>query len=907
MGHALLCLLTAAIVLVPVGIQGRERPENEPVVTDEDLLLCLVQLAGTTLSRDLMTYMVHGGNMLLPLEGIGRLLELGIRSDPSAQQAGGHVARPGQDFMLDIGNGIVSVSGKARTFDPSRIAVLQDDIYVESKLLGEWLSMHIDANRLESSINIKPFEPLPLQQRLARQRRGSNTWGYRSNDPDYPVREAPYRFLGGPAIDMTGTISLLGNKKSIETSENRFSSRISGDLLWMNAQLDLSGVIDGESRPFVSIDNGRLLLEQVSPDGDLLGPLGATKVAIGDIHPASLPGAGNISGPGLMVSSYPVQRSQDFDTVTLRGFLGDGWDVELFRNGMLLDYRPSNPDQSYIFSDIPLMYGYNELKLIFNGPQGYHRTETRHFHVGQNMIEPGNWAYQASLTDASGSSLLSSDASDSPRPTLSWKSDVGVTRWLTASNLLATVFEDEDQLVYAGAGLSGYLQMMQIEMQTVRELESGRWAYQAGLLTRLEPVSLSLTLQDYQPGWKTTGQTAAILQQITGRIDGLRPLPFSPSSSMSVRYGRTSFVDGQERQIYGIISTNRTLGVLHTHRINFERHRQSGSRRERFYGSSYASLIRKGKTLRLQTDYQITPIAHVERITAGGEYRFDPVTVMSGAVTYNPLHATTDASLGFSHTGKSMSYGIQGGYSSTHTWRVGLQLSLSLLREPRQGTWHASGHMLSQQGNISALVYLDENRNRIHDENERPLDNVGFFVNLQNHPDTTDTKGIAILKDLPPNVYSDVSISTATLEDLLWIPVDKSVRVTPRPGYAVTLDFPVWTTGVISGMVDRIDNERRTPAPGIQVEAVNSDGTVIERTVSGYDGFYELTNLPPGKCSIRVSPDQSAKLSFASSLRQVLIDREGSYIDNIDLLLEPLPPEHSSRKNDASLQAIPAP
>lgn len=161
MGHALLCLLTAAIVLVPVGIQGRERPENEPVVTDEDLLLCLVQLAGTTLSRDLMTYMVHGGNMLLPLEGIGRLLELGIRSDPSAQQAGGHVARPGQDFMLDIGNGIVSVSGKARTFDPSRIAVLQDDIYVESKLLGEWLSMHIDANRLESSINIKPFEPLP--------------------------------------------------------------------------------------------------------------------------------------------------------------------------------------------------------------------------------------------------------------------------------------------------------------------------------------------------------------------------------------------------------------------------------------------------------------------------------------------------------------------------------------------------------------------------------------------------------------------------------------------------------------------------------------------------------------------------------------------------------------------------
>lgn len=119
---------------------------------------------------------------------------------------------------------------------------------------------------------------------------------------------------------MTGTISLLGNKKSIETSENRFSSRISGDLLWMNAQLDLSGVIDGESRPFVSIDNGRLLLEQVSPDGDLLGPLGATKVAIGDIHPASLPGAGNISGPGLMVSSYPVQRSQDFDTVTLRVF-----------------------------------------------------------------------------------------------------------------------------------------------------------------------------------------------------------------------------------------------------------------------------------------------------------------------------------------------------------------------------------------------------------------------------------------------------------------------------------------------------------------------------------------------------------------------------------------------------------
>ena len=100
------------------------------VPDDDDLLLCVLQLEGNVLTGDLVTYMIPGGGLLLPLGEIGRLLELGISIDLPHGRAGGTVARQNESFALDMATGSVSVSGKPYRHDPALVVLMPDDIYV---------------------------------------------------------------------------------------------------------------------------------------------------------------------------------------------------------------------------------------------------------------------------------------------------------------------------------------------------------------------------------------------------------------------------------------------------------------------------------------------------------------------------------------------------------------------------------------------------------------------------------------------------------------------------------------------------------------------------------------------------------------------------------------------------------
>ncbi len=859
-------------------------------VSDDDLLFCLVRLAGTPLKSDLPTYMQPGGKLLLPLGELSRLLEFGITVDVATGSAGGYTARPGQSFLLDTKNGSVSVKGKPQVYDASRIMVLTDDIYVESGLLADWFFMRIEAKRLDALIDIRPYEPLPLQQRLARERQGANTWGYgSSNDPGFPLQKIPYRILGGPGVDLSLSTSLSGDTNDTRIGDTRFTSKISGDLLWMNATLDLSGYIASKQSLF-GIENGQLMMERVNPDGGLLGALDARRFALGDINPSALPLIGRSTGPGIMISNYPITQSQYFDMVTLKGFLGKGWDVELYRNGSVLDYRPSNAEETYLFADIPLVYGFNELELIFNGPQGERKTESHQYYVGRNMIEPGSWAYQIALSDSSRNSLFSSptDPSSSLSPIATWKSDIGLTRWLTTSQSLAWQPGDDSGQkggYFAGFGFSGYLQMMQIDVQAANNLSLSSWARQANMISKIGPLSCSLQWQEFDNGWEPLSGTATFRRRLSGRIDGFRPIPFLRSSSLSLGGERIDYDDNRQAQRYSLTNTNRFFGVNNTHRLALERMQDGAGRQDALSGYSYASISRRGCSFRLEADYRLIPEKNINSIMGSTEIPLYEQTLVTGTLSYTPSADKLAFSLGFNHTGHDLTMGIKGGYATTGLWDVGLRLSIGLIREPRKGRWLSDARSIGAQGSVSARAFLDQNLNKLRDDDEPLLENVGFLVDSRKSEEKTDSTGTAFLPRLAPNIPANISISQTTLEDILWIPAHKGTRVVPRPGYPVELEFPVWGTGEVSGMVYSMQNGIRKNASGIVIEALDKDGNVIAKKISEYDGFYVIDKIPPGGCTLRVSPEQAARFGVSVPSRKIDINSSGSTIDHIDFAL----------------------
>ena len=169
---------------------------------DDELLLCTLTLDNLMLNQALECYATERG-ILVPMGEVCRLIEFGIEVRGADGRASGSLADPATRFEVDMASGTVLVAGKPGRYDPLLVEAHEDDIYVESTLLGTWLGLDVEADRHRATVRLIPSGPLPLQLRIAREKRGGNVQGYmESTDSGFLRVPEPYRFLSGPSIDL---------------------------------------------------------------------------------------------------------------------------------------------------------------------------------------------------------------------------------------------------------------------------------------------------------------------------------------------------------------------------------------------------------------------------------------------------------------------------------------------------------------------------------------------------------------------------------------------------------------------------------------------------------------------------------------------------------------------------------
>ena len=171
------------------------------------------------------------------------------------------------------------------------------------------------------------------------------------------------------------------------------------------------------------------------------------------------------------------------------------------------------------------------------------------------------------------------------------------------------------------------------------------------------------------------------------------------------------------------------------------------------------------------------------------------------------------------------------------------------------------------------------------------MEGAGFFVNRGSVRTTTGPDGLALLPTLPTLARTEVGLSTASLEDPLWVAKQRGWGFVPRPGVVTELDFPVTVTGEVTGTIRIRRGGQEREAPGIRLQIISASGEVVAETRSAYDGFYDLPRVPPGRYVLRVDPAQAERLGLGGDRERPLeIDPSGSILDGVDLLLEAGPP-----------------
>jgi len=128
-------------------------------------------------------------------------------------------------------------------------------------------------------------------------------------------------------------------------------------------------------------------------------------------------------------------------------------------------------------------------------------------------------------------------------------------------------------------------------------------------------------------------------------------------------------------------------------------------------------------------------------------------------------------------------------------------------------------------------------------------------------------------------------VLAASLEDPSWVVSGPASRVTPRAGSVARVDVPVVVTGEISGVVTMLRAGELEAVPGLELELVARTGKVVRRAITGFDGFFDITGVPPGDYRLQVA---AAVPGWYPVYRPIHIAPLGTLQDRADLTLVPV-------------------
>jgi outer membrane usher protein FimD/PapC len=188
----------------------------------------------------------------------------------------------------------------------------------------------------------------------------------------------------------------------------------------------------------------------------------------------------------------------------------------------------------------------------------------------------------------------------------------------------------------------------------------------------------------------------------------------------------------------------------------------------------------------------------------------------------------TTVSAGYNRNFGSFGMGVNARYSSNGEMGIGVQLFMAIGRDPRSGNWARNWQPMASAGAVSARAFVDANMNGIFDIGEVPVEGAGFLLNGgSRHPVRTNADGVAYMSHMAPRQYADVALDTGTLEDPQWQTAIPGVRVLPRPGKVVLVDFPVVMTSEIDGTVYLEEDGKTRGIGNALLELVNERGEVV--------------------------------------------------------------------------------
>jgi len=847
------------------------------------LLLFAAQLRQATLSESLITY-GEPEDPLLPLGELSRLLELAIDVNPPEGSAAGVIGQSQRTLVLDLGLRVASLGGSLFELAEDDWWVGGTDIYLRASVLEKLLPLRLAVDPADLRIVIEPTEALPVEQRSQRDRRRLSLGAAPTPEADFYRIESPYRWIGHPAFDFGAEIGRDDRRNGFT---RRFEGRLAADLL----QSTFTGFVGTDDTGKPAAANFRL--ERRDPAGEMLGPLGASYLAAGDVYtPALSLGPRSFGGAGVVVSNATLETADVFDRVTLRGELPLGYDVELYVNDILRGSQNQAADGRYEFLDVPLVRGINIVRIVLFGPRGERQESTRVINLGGGLLSPGEVEFQAGvvlqerpIVEFERGELVSSGlAKGEPRAVASVS--LGLTQTLTGSAAFSA-FSDFTGVRHelGSVGLRGSLAGIAVQADLAHDFGLGS-ALALGGAGRLGETAYSVRHVEYSGDFADESNFLYNPARPFARYSEIQldlglDVAFVGGLPLSLRGRRAQYRDGGETLGAQVRTTLTALDTLFAVASDVQHQSFPGGKATVWSGNLAASRrVGLDWQLRASVDAEFLPAGRIRAMAVTADRSLSEryglragLAKSFGSIDDLTLFGAATARLPFADAALTADYGTE-----RHEWRLGLQFNFGLAFDPFARRYRMTRPGPASNASAALLAFMDDNANGARDPGEEAVE--GVRLGGGDFPTLTDAQGQAFVTGLGNGASGVLRTDTAGLDLFFMTSPPQNVTFAPRAGQVLAIPYPFVSASevVVSLLTEQADG-RMMGLAAVRFVLVDEQGRELN-SATEFDGRAVFESVRPGRYRVLLDPEQASRLRM--SLQQpveLLVTSEGRVVN----------------------------
>ena len=848
-----------------------------PVLSYQDELILEVKVADFDASDTVIAYGTRQG-VYLPLGTLARILDLAITVSDDGHFASGWVLREDRALSINLRAGVLTQQGKESPIAADAAVAFEGELYVLDRRFEQLMPLTIETDLRSQAIVIKTLEPFPFEERMRREasRKKLASRGQVAQKERWPREDTPYRIASLPVADVelrAVTDNTLGSRLEGDL-------QLAGDLGFLTAQAYVSG--DTQR----GLTSSLIELGRVDPDAELLGPLSATEFAVGDISTISMPiGLRGVSGRGAMVTNTPPESVSVFEKIDLRGILLDGYEVELYRNDILIGSTREAVNGQYEFLQVPVDFGLNVFRLVFFGPQGQRSEEVRRISVGDGRLPEGKLVYRFGAVQKGKNVLgVRPDNFIPPNDYGVWRATgelaYGLTPDITAI-ASGSWFETVDNGIVddswiASAGVRTGLGRFALKADLAAQ-DGGGFAAGAGIAGRFGNSAVTLSHVEYSSGFidETRSLTAEPLTRST-ELDLNTSLNVGdPVTGLSIpltaRIRHFETAAGRAQTNAALRASTRTSGFLISNTLEYSR--TSAPQVEtlsQLFGNFDLATAGRSKTRgRLSLGYRVLPEPDLISASLEADHAIDQDTAIRGSLSYNFESKSAQVGLSAVRDFDRFTLALDGNYGfRDDNYSLGLRLGFSFGRDPLKGNFFIARPGLASAGGVSARAFRDMDGDGRFGPGDSVLPEVDFIA--YNQTATSGEDGIARLTRLGEGRGVTLQVDPTTLPDIDLAPVRKGIEIVPRPGRIHATDFPIVALSEVDGTVTFHQDGRERGVSGVRLQLRNASGKIVDYARTEIEGYYFFERVLPGSYTIELDPDQSTSLKLCADREYTL-------------------------------------